>query len=146
MKSIIILSFSFLLLISCNTTIQNNEKIKEQPDSAKLNSKEIVSEKPKDIPFKEGENLVKYDNGKLKFQGFMNNGKREGLWRSFYENGAKWSETTFLEGKKNGKTTTWYENSQMRYDGFYTNDVESGKWTFWDEKGKEIQTKEYDRK
>ena len=138
MKPFIILSFAFMGLISCNHASQN--KTNALADTTKV----IAPEKEK--PVTDGESLTFYDNGKMKFQGFMKNGKRDGLWRSFYENGAKWSETTFDQGKKTGRTTTWYENSQMRYDGFYTNDVESGKWTFWDENGKQTQTKDYDKK
>ena len=74
----------------------------------------------------------------------MKDGKRDGLWKSFYDKGLPWSETTFVDGKKNGKTTTWYSNEQKRYEGFYTNDKESGVWTFWNEKGEVINKKNYD--
>ena len=93
-----------------------------------------------------GENIEYYKNGKIKIQGMMKDGNREGVWKSWYEDGTPWSETTFIEGKKNGKTTTWYENGKKRYDGFYTNGIESGKWMIWDEKGKLIETKNYDKK
>ena len=78
--------------------------------------------------------------------GMMKEGKREGLWKSFYENGLKWSETTFAAGIKNGKTSTWYENGKKRYDGFFTNDLESGKWTYWNESGEQVSTKDFDKK
>ncbi len=143
MKPSIILSFAFAVLFSCNNAAQKNEQQKGKTDSVKAISKQSAV---KDTLVKDGESLTFFDNGKLKFRGMMKNGKRDGLWSSFYESGGKWSETTFTEGIKNGKTTTWFENGQMRYDGFYTNDNESGKWTFWDEKGKVLQAVDYDKK
>ncbi len=142
MKPLIILSFVLTGLFSCNNARENPT---EQTSTGKVSYNETTA--PKKTPeVIDGESLEFYENGKVKFRGMMKNGKRDGLWSSYYENGAKWSETTFAEGKKNGKTTTWYENSQMRYDGFYTNDMESGKWIFWDEKGKQVETKDYDKK
>ena len=73
----------------------------------------------------------------------MKDGKREGVWKSYYEDGSAWSETTFLVGVKNGKTISWFDNEQKRYEGFYRNGKESGKWIFWNEQGKQERVKEY---
>lgn len=99
-----------------------------------------------DTIIQNGEYIKHYANGVIKMRGMMKNGKRDGLWKSWYDNGLPWSETTFADGKKTGRTTTWYENNQKRYDGFYTNDVESGKWIFWNEKGEVVQQMDYDKK
>jgi hypothetical protein len=90
-----------------------------------------------------GEYIKYYKNGVMEMRGMMKNGKRDGVWKSWYESGLPWSETTFKEGVKNGKTITWYENETKRYEGFYTNDKESGKWLFWDESGKQQYSKDY---
>ena len=82
-----------------------------------------------------GESVLKYKNGQVKMHGMMKDGKREGLWKSFYENGNQWSESFYINGVKNGPTKTWYENGKKRYEGFYTNDAQSGKWKNWDEAG-----------
>ncbi len=111
------------------------------PDSARFT---FTTEQ--DTTIENGESIMKYPNGNLKMLGKIKNGKRDGLWKSFYENGVPWSETTFAEGIRNGKTTTWYENGKKRYEGFYTNDVESGKWTYWKESGEEADTKDFDKK
>lgn len=99
-----------------------------------------------DTSVKNGESITKYKNGQFKLQGMMKDGKRDGLWKSFYENGLPWSETTFTAGILDGKTTTWYENGQKRYTGAYKNGVECGSWTYWDENGKEMETRNYDKK
>ena len=142
MKSIYILSLAMLGFMACKNTSKNNEKTNAPKDSLKTQATTVIKE---DV-VTDGESITFYKSGKVKFQGMMKNGKREGLWKSYYESGVKWSETTFSEGKKNGKTTTWFENSQMRYDGFYTNDVESGQWSYWDEQGKLSQKKDFGSK
>lgn len=81
-----------------------------------------------------------YDNGNLRIKGKKVNGKREGLWVSYYQNGNKWSETTFEAGVKSGPTTTYYEDGMMRYTGQYENDLKTGTWKFYTEDGKLDQT------
>lgn len=84
----------------------------------------------------ESENYVEYHpNGLVKITGKKINGKREGLWRSYYEDGKQWSETTFRNGVKNGRTRTYYENGMMRYSGQYKDDERVGVWKFYNDKG-----------
>ena len=40
------------------------------------------------------------------------NGKRDGLSTSWYENGQKVSQGTFIAGKLNGVSTGWYKNGK----------------------------------
>jgi antitoxin component YwqK of YwqJK toxin-antitoxin module len=141
--------FAFLLtgLIACSNQPTEKPVVDEKvekyinPDSTNFT---IVSQQ--DTTTQEGESITKYKNGKVKMQGMMKAGKRNGLWKSFYEDGTAWSETTFEAGIKNGKTITWFPNGKKRYEGFYTNDNESGNWTYWDEQGKEVSKKNYDVK
>lgn len=134
-------------LISCSNQA-GDEKVQTaeivvapNPDSARFT---ILGSQ--DSTITNGESIVKYPNGNVKMAGMMKNGQRDGLWKSYYENGLPWSETTFSNGIRNGKTSTWYENGKKRYDGFYTNDVESGTWTYWDEKGGVATTKDFGKK
>lgn len=129
------------VLFSCteesSKTIENNNV---QRDT--LQSEFIFTEK-NDSLIKNGEYIKYYKNGVIEMRGMMKDGKREGLWKSWYEDGSPWSETTFKDGKKNGKTTTWYGNDKKRYEGFYENDLEAGRWTFWAENGKVQSTQNY---
>ncbi len=140
--------FSFIIcgLVSCSN--QADKKASEEvkttltptinPDSTNFT---IVS--AQDTATSDGESISRYKSGAVKMQGMMKDSKREGLWKSFYENGVQWSESTYVGGIKFGKTTTWYENGNKRYEGFYTNDKESGIWTFWDEAGVLVNTKDF---
>jgi antitoxin component YwqK of YwqJK toxin-antitoxin module len=93
-----------------------------------------------------GEEVKRYVNGAIQMRGMRKDSKRIGVWKSWYEDGTPWSETTFKDGKKNGKTTTWYENGKKRYEGFFTNDEESGTWVIYDENGVLIKQQHYKSK
>lgn len=128
-------------LFSCN---------REQPKTVIKNEvrqdtiqKEFMFIEKKDSLIQSGEYIKHFKNGGIEIRGFMKDGKREGEWKSFYEDGSPWSETTYIDGKKNGKTSAWYPNKKKRYEGFYSKDKESGKWMFWDENGKIQNTKNY---
>ena len=140
----VILSLICISFFACENKSQTPpSEVKVDSTTSRVISSTVIV---KDSVVNEGEEIIRYKNGVIKMRGMKKNGLREGLWKSFYENGSPWSETTFKEGKKDGPTTTWYENEKMRYYGYYTNDVESGKWKFWDENGKLVQEADYDHK
>jgi antitoxin component YwqK of YwqJK toxin-antitoxin module len=144
-----IISFSILMtgLLSCsNQTPEKQEEVKVEAPVNQDSTRFTIATEQQDSVVNTGESIQKYKNGVIRMRGMMKDGKREGLWKSWYENGTPWSETTFAAGVRDGKTVTWYENGNKRYEGAYTNDMESGKWTYWDEKGKEAITKDYGNK
>lgn len=115
-QNFILLALVFTLF-SCNTPSQSEE--------AKGASAEQVVEDYTEF----------YDNGQIKIEGKTVNGKRHGMWKSYYENGLKWSETSFNMGQKSGLTTTYLEDGMMRYQGQYYNDERTGEWLFYDSLG-----------
>jgi len=141
----------FILAVSAVACANNAEKKVKPVNTNQPQVKEevykieIPQSKQKDSIPENGQYVKKYDNGQVEMQGMMKNGKREGLWKSFYEDGTPWSQTTFKEGKKEGATTTWFENGKKRYEGFYKNDVESGVWKYYDEKGNFVKNFDYDK-
>lgn len=143
-RSVFFSAFLFAVMTLCACENTSGGKTAVQHDTLKSNSD--VNSSVQDSVLQNGEYIKHYENGVIEMRGMMKDGKREGLWKSWYQNGSPWSETTFSKGVKNGKTTTWYENEKKRYDGFYTNDIESGKWSFWDEKGKLVKEMDYDVK
>ena len=146
MKTKIILCSLIIGLVSCSNQPDEKPVIETKVEATvNLDSTQFTIISNQDTT-QNGESIIKYPSGKVKMQGMMKDGKREGLWKSFYETGLPWSETTFEAGIKNGKTTTWYENGNKRYKGFYKNDKESGKWTYWNEAGELVNTQDYDKK
>jgi antitoxin component YwqK of YwqJK toxin-antitoxin module len=146
---IILFSFIFCGLVSCSNQadkIPAGEIQKESSPSTTSDSTNFTIVTTQDTTTKDGESISRYKSGAVRMQGMMKDSKREGLWKSFYENGVQWSESTFVCGVKFGKTTTWYENGNKRYEGFYANDKESGMWTFWNEAGELVNTKNFGKK
>jgi hypothetical protein len=115
---------------------------REQKTEKKIEQPEIL------IPEEERDKMVEkvdhHANGQLKAKGTMLNGKKMGLWTSWYENGVKWSETTFQNDLMDGETKTYYPNGMLRYSGRFTSNKKSGFWVFYDETGKEASKMDYD--
>lgn len=83
-----------------------------------------------------------HPNGNIRMEGKLNeNGERDGLWISYYDDGSKWSESYYNNGLKDGHSITFFPNGQVRYVGEYKNDQKVGTWTFYDESG-ELVTEE----
>ena len=77
-----------------------------------------------------------YKNGNIKIEGeFNDDGKREGMWKSYYENGQPWSIGEYQNGKQHGINRVYFPNGSVRYEGNWENDLKTGTWNFYDEKG-----------
>jgi antitoxin component YwqK of YwqJK toxin-antitoxin module len=142
MRTNLFLMIVMLIVFSCSSKTEK----KQEPAAEKANviEKDFTFENKKDSVVTNGEQIIYHKNGVIEMKGIMKANKRDGLWKSWYESGLPWSETTFKDGKKNGKTTTWYDNGNKRYEGFFTDDKESGRWTFWKEDGTIMDFKNYD--
>ena len=75
--------------------------------------------------------------------GYIKNGKKEGLWTWWFENGEKKNEGSFKDGLEFGLWTYFYENSQKQIEGIYTDWEKVGKWTYYNEDGSIKEVKEY---
>ena len=62
-------------------------------------------------------------------------GKPEGVWVSWYENGNKNSQGTYENGKWQGLYRVWYPNGKLHYTGEYDKGVRVGVWKFYDSTG-----------
>ncbi|MFZ9980905.1 MAG: hypothetical protein ACO3FI_02630 [Cyclobacteriaceae bacterium] len=59
------------------------------------------------------------------------NGKKDGLWVSWYDASRKKAEGNYLAGKRNGLWTWWYEDGQKKAEVNYKNGSEEGTLTMW---------------
>ena len=75
--------------------------------------------------------------------GYIKNGKKEGLWTKWYDNGQKGIEGTYKDGLEFGLWTYFYENGQKQIEGIYTDWEKVGKWTYYNEDGSIKEVKEY---
>lgn len=138
MKFVYILPLFLIALAACgdqaaddNTVQSSNEQMQSAGNGASANdtlTNKLVSTKD----YQEF-----YINGALKIEGdYDADKKRHGLWKSYYENGLKWSESFYSHGVKSGHSITFYPTGKVRYVGEYKDDRKIGRWQFYDEEGK----------
>ncbi len=70
--------------------------------------------------FKDSNSIVKigkieekYENGKLKMEGWFLDGKKDEVWTWYYENGKTSEEKIFVAGKLSGLSKKWDENGKL---------------------------------
>lgn len=95
---------------------------------------------------KTGKFIEKYPNGSIKIKGDLVKGLRQGLWESFFENGVKWSESTYLFGVREGAYKIFYPNGKLKIHGAYKNEIKSGIWYFYNENGQFEKEIDFEKK
>ena len=73
------------------------------------------------------------------------NGKKEGLWKSWYENGQLKNKGNWKNDRRDGQRIEYYKNSQVKEEVFHRNGIPTGKWVYYNPDGtisKEIFYKE----
>jgi antitoxin component YwqK of YwqJK toxin-antitoxin module len=112
-----------LVFIGCSS---ESENIANEVDPA-------IESPSKDIT--DGEFIEYHSNGNIKTKGLLKNGKRTGVWTSYFVSGKVQSESKFDKGKLNGKTATYYPNGNVQYMGLYINNEKDDNWFFYGEDG-----------
>jgi len=96
-----------------------------------------------------------YSNGKVKREVSYRDGKKEGVWREFDENGnVKCSQTykkgklvdegvVDIDGKRHGEYKQFYEDSTLKVEGAYVDGLKSGTWRYYFKNGNTEQIGEY---
>jgi antitoxin component YwqK of YwqJK toxin-antitoxin module len=85
----------------------------------------------------------KYANGVKKFEGNLEEGKREGEWILYYETGKVWSRCNYVKNIKQGKSIVYYPNGQIAYEGMYENNKQTGNWVFYNTDGSVKANKDF---
>ena len=138
MKSKILFLFLCAFIFSSCTTKIVEENIESYPDGSPKITRYYKDDGNTRVLFKE---TLYYSNHQKYMEGEYSNGKRNGKWTSWYQNGHEMSIHYFVNGIDDGKITVFYENGNKRYEGKYSNGKKMGVWKFWDEQGK-LQNKE----
>ena len=84
-----------------------------------------------------------FENGQISKEGPYKNGRRNGLWKTYYKTGELWSKIYFKNGLSDSITTAYYPNGKIRYEGFYTKGQKSGTWKLYKEDGSIKELKHY---
>ena len=77
-----------------------------------------------------------YQNGEKRSEGNYKDGKVDGLYRFWYENGQKSIE---FDSGSDGKSTSWYQNGQKSFERFYRNGKDEGLEIYWYESGQKYR-------
>lgn len=142
MNKLIFTTLITIFLFSCSSKESKSEEEKKTEESDNKNLKNPALQNMMDdlnaddtnlSDLEDGFHELKYPNGNMKSTGTISNGKKEGLWTYFRENGLKWSECEFLNGKPNGKVVSYHTNEKIYYIGYFTNGEKTGNWMFYDE-------------
>ena len=62
---------------------------------------------------------------------------KNGPYREYLENG-QILEANYKDGKEDGKWTYWYENGQKWEEGNYKDGIPKGNWNFWMKSGTQL--------
>lgn len=68
-----------------------------------------------------------YEVGKLSSQGEYKNGKKEGFWKEYNQDGSWW-EGNYINGKLEGNWKCWFEDGRLSSQGQFKNDKKEGYW------------------
>ena len=84
-----------------------------------------------------------YSDNFLKAKGHVRDGKKEGLWISYYPNGEKSRETNYEKGIENGSWIMWHENGNLYIEQTKVNGKTTGIWKEYYENGQIREVGEY---
>lgn len=139
----------------------NGAKLKDGIDTIYYDLKGIVTNSMKNAG---SYAIVNYSNGKIDgpVKGFYLSGKLmyeafygdyspdkellHGIYKDYYEDGSKYSETEYNNGIKNGKQILWYNNGLKKEESRYKNNENDGCYFKWDENGNCIEGKKVGEK
>ena len=68
-------------------------------------------------------------------QGEIKNGKRDGPWVSYFENGQLWDKGDYKNGEREGPWVSYFESGQLDSKGTWKNGKEEGPWVSYFENG-----------
>ena len=79
--------------------------------------------------------VVWLENGQKWSEVTYKDGKQEGSSTVWHENGQKWSEQTFKKGKREGPTSEWHKNGKKQSEQIYKDGKREGLNTWWHDNG-----------
>ncbi|MDB4598118.1 hypothetical protein OAI40_02765 [Candidatus Pseudothioglobus singularis] len=85
----------------------------------------------------------RYASGQKLSEGLWMNGKKEGVWTEWYENGQIKSQESYKENVWHGKHNYWYESGQKLKESIDINGLYEGLWVTWHENGQKWEQGNY---
>ena len=92
---------------------------------------------------KEGKIKIYFENGQLNETRSYKNNEMHGKWLMYNNHGIKTSVARYRNGKKHGKWKIWNDYGNILYQLQYNNGQKSGTWKNFNEKGEVINERNY---
>ena len=112
--------------------------IESQTIGTKWHKKSYTDGKP------DGDWKIWHDNGEKYISGAYKDGKKIGTWNFWHPNGIKAEVESYKNGKRHGLYTSWWDNGQKSGEGTYKEGKRVGKWNYWDENNHIYAEREFD--
>lgn len=94
----------------------------------------IDPEQMKDGKLKDGEQLIYYKDGNLKYRAEIKDGLANGRVRQYYTDGKIYMDGSFKGGYKEGKSTFFFKNGKPFSETYYVHGEKEGKETkYWED-------------
>ncbi len=87
----------------------------------------------------DGKWIAYHDNGQLYYKGEYKDGKQEGVWVGYWENGQLDYKGEYKNGKREGEWVQYWNNGQLNYKAKYFNGLEEGNWVVYGVDGSLIE-------
>ncbi len=91
----------------------------------------------------DGQATLWYRSGTIKEIRMFKAGLRDGLWISFNEMEKKTGEASYKDDQKEGHWRIWDDNGVLRYEMYYRKGQKAGLWIMYDESGNKTSEKRY---
>ena len=79
--------------------------------------------------------LVRHPSGKKLCEGYIQDGRRTGVWLWYYENGVIRATGEYRDGRRTGRWIWRYPSNVKQAEGHFVDDAFNGLWTWWHPNG-----------
>ena len=91
-----------------------------------------------------GEEIQRFHaNGRIHVRGKRVDGKKEGTWNTYREDGLPWSQVDHVGGVKQGLFRTWHTSGMPHIEGQHHQGEPVGTWDFFSSEGKWLESKDF---
>ena len=109
-----------------------------------LEKKGVIKSKVNFVDGKEEGIYISYhDNGKVKITVNYIHGQKDDVQKVYYDNGQLGEKVTYKNGRREGLSVEWDEEGFKKSEVFYKRNYKVGIKKYFDHKGKVIKTEEY---
>jgi antitoxin component YwqK of YwqJK toxin-antitoxin module len=95
----------------------------------------LISEENYSVNMKNGLSLKFYPDSTVAQRLNYVNDMKQGEWLEYYPSGKVMLKSFYQDGKINGKFEVWFENGAIEYSGQYKNDSREGEWIIFKDDG-----------